>query len=71
VLAMACALQGSCSHGYFLVRNPALISCESDLLPMVEGHRVKDRNGGIVVWHAEGCMESKSPPANRQMLGMF
>lgn len=71
MLAMACVLNGSCSHGYFLVRNPALVNCEQDLLPMVEGHKVKDRRGNIVIWHAESCLESKNPPANRQMLGMF
>jgi hypothetical protein len=71
VLAMACVLHGSCSHGYFLVNHPALVNCETDLLPLVEGHTIKDRGGATVVWHAEGCMESRSPPQNRQMMGML
>jgi hypothetical protein len=71
VLAMACVLHGSCTHGYFLVEHPALVNCESDLLPMVEGHTIKDRNGTTVVWHAESCMLPNNPPKDRQMMGVF
>ncbi|HSM97363.1 MAG TPA: hypothetical protein VLT91_15070 [Rhizomicrobium sp.] len=71
VLAMACVLHGSCTHGYFMVEHPALVSCERDLLPMVEGHTIKDRNGTTIVWHAESCLQSKNPPQGRQMMGLF
>lgn len=71
MLAMACVLNGGCTHGYFLVQNTAFVDCKKDVLPLVEGHRIKDRNGNVVIWHAESCLESKNPPANRQMLGMF
>jgi hypothetical protein len=47
------------------------VNCETDLLPLVEGHTIKDRGGATVVWHAEGCMESRSPPQSRQMMGML
>jgi hypothetical protein len=70
MLAMACVLHGSCSHGYFLVEHPALVNCEKDLLPMVEGHMIKDRNGTTVIWHAESCMTSNNPPS-RKMMGVF
>ena len=71
VLAMACVLHGSCVHGYFPVEHPALINCESDLLPIVEGHKLKDRDGTTVIWHAESCMQSQNPPKDRQMMGVF
>jgi hypothetical protein len=71
VLAMACVLHGGCQQGYFILQHPGLVDCQKDVLPMVEGHRIKDRAGNVVVWHAQSCLESKNPPANRQMLGMF
>jgi hypothetical protein len=71
VLAMACVLHGSCQKGYFVLQNTAFVNCTKDVLPLVEGHRIKDRDGNVVIWHAESCMESKNPPANRQMMGMF
>ncbi|HEX7725907.1 MAG TPA: hypothetical protein VF410_05085 [Rhizomicrobium sp.] len=71
VLALACVLHGSCQQGYFILQHPGFVDCQKDVLPMVEGHRIKDRAGNVVVWHAQSCLESKNPPANRQMLGMF
>ena len=71
VLAMACVLHGSCQRGYFLLNNPALVSCERDVLPMVEGHSAKNKNGETVVWHAQGCVTQDFPPKNRRMMGMF
>lgn len=71
MLALACVLHGSCQQGYFILQHPGFVDCQKDVLPMVEGHRIKDRAGNVVVWHAQSCLESKNPPANRQMLGMF
>ena len=71
VLATACVLHGSCTHGYFLVEHPALTSCEHDLLPMVEGHTVRDRNGTTIIWHVESCLQAQNPPRDRQLMGMF
>jgi hypothetical protein len=71
VLAMACVLHGSCQKGYFFVQHPAFVDCQSDLLPMVEGHKIKDRNGNVIVWHAEGCVTAKAPPCVRLMLGVI
>jgi hypothetical protein len=68
---MACVLHGSCQKGYFVLQNTAFVNCTKDVLPIVEGHRIKDRNGNVIIWHGESCMEAKNPPANRQMLGMF
>ena len=71
MLAMACVVHGSCAHGYFLLGNPALVSCEGEVMPMIEGRRVKNKNGETVIWHAESCVTQDSPPKNRQMMGMF
>ena len=70
VIAMACLVHGSCSHGYFLVGNPAFVNCQSDLMPMIEGRQTRNKAGNTVIWHAQGCVESNSPPQG-QMLGMF
>jgi hypothetical protein len=70
VLAMACLVHGSCHDGWFLVKNPALIDCERDVMPMIEGHRSKDRAGNVLVWHARGCVTGNNPPQG-EMLGMF
>jgi len=70
VLAMTCLVHGSCQHGWFLVKNPALISCENDIVPMIEGRQSKDKAGNTLVWHAQGCQTRNSPPPG-QMLGMF
>ena len=70
VIAMACLVHGSCHSGYFLVGNPALVNCEQDLLPMIEGRQSRDKAGNTVIWHAQGCVQSKSPP-HGEMLGMF
>lgn len=71
VLAMACVVHGSCAHGYFLLDNPALVSCEREVMPMIEGRHARNKNGETVVWHAEGCTTSDVPPKNREMMGMF
>ena len=71
VLAMACMVGSNCQHGYFVLNNPMLVDCQSDILSMIEGHRIKDPNGNTIIWHAERCVEDKTPPKNRQMMGMF
>ncbi|HWA31789.1 MAG TPA: hypothetical protein VG867_11865 [Rhizomicrobium sp.] len=71
VLALACVLGGSCQQGYFLLKNPAFVNCDADILPMIEGHRSKNGSGATVTWHAQGCVKSSTPPHDRQMLGMF
>jgi hypothetical protein len=70
VIAMACVVHGSCSHGYFLIDNAALVNCETDVMPMIEGHQSRDKAGNIVIWHAQNCQTRNSPPPG-QMLGMF
>ncbi|HEY7976774.1 MAG TPA: hypothetical protein VID67_01160 [Rhizomicrobium sp.] len=71
VLAIACVLHGSCERGFFLIEHPGIVDCQNDVLPMVEGHTIKDRNGTIIIWHAESCLQSKNPPANRRMMGVI
>jgi hypothetical protein len=70
VIAMACLIHGSCHNGWFLVKNPALLRCEQDAMPMIEGHRSMDSAGNTLVWHAKSCVTSRTPPQG-EMLGMF
>jgi len=69
VVAMACLVHGSCHQGWFLLKNPALTPCDT-VLPMIEGHRSKDRAGNVLVWHAKGCISGNHAPQG-EMLGMF
>jgi hypothetical protein len=68
--AVACMIHGACHQGWFLVQNTAFLSCERDVMPLIEGHLSKDKAGNTLVWHAKGCMTGKTPPQG-EMLGMF
>ena len=70
VIAMACYIHGACHHGYFQVHNPALVDCRQEVMPMIEGHRSKDKAGNILVWHAQSCVTSATRPGG-EMLGMI
>jgi hypothetical protein len=69
VVATVCMVHGSCRQGWFLLKNPALFSCEN-VMPMIEGHRSRDRAGNTLIWHAKDCVTGKHPP-DGEMLGMF